>query len=374
MFGRLKKKLNEAIQKVSDTVTDTEPSTKSDRELETEPIISDTLVDAEPTTEDTKSENPEELNDSATATEKPKDKKQKTKKTISGTLKSAVKVVSEKKIDADVLDDALWELELVLLENNVASEMSEAICAEIKERLAGKSVSRFEVKNIIEETFKKNVRESLECEPLDIYNIIEKNKAGKKPTLIMFLGFNGAGKTTNLAKLGHHLKSKGYSCVFAAGDTFRAAAIHQLEVHSETLKIPMIKHDYGSDAAAVIFDATKHAKAKDIDVVLADTAGRTHMNKNLLEELKKIVKVNRPDINILVVESIAGNDIVEQGRVFSEAGVDGIILSKWDVDQKGGAALSLTKAIGKPIVFLGTGQGYKDLKEFNIEDVMENII
>ncbi|MCK5594348.1 MAG: signal recognition particle-docking protein FtsY, partial [Candidatus Aenigmarchaeota archaeon] len=366
--------LNEAIQKVSDTVTDTEPSTKSDRELETEPIISDTLVDAEPTTEDTKSENPEELNDSATATEKPKDKKQKTKKTISGTLKSAVKVVSEKKIDADVLDDALWELELVLLENNVASEMSEAICAEIKERLAGKSVSRFEVKNIIEETFKKNVRESLECEPLDIYNIIEKNKAGKKPTLIMFLGFNGAGKTTNLAKLGHHLKSKGYSCVFAAGDTFRAAAIHQLEVHSETLKIPMIKHDYGSDAAAVIFDATKHAKAKDIDVVLADTAGRTHMNKNLLEELKKIVKVNRPDINILVVESIAGNDIVEQGRVFSEAGVDGIILSKWDVDQKGGAALSLTKAIGKPIVFLGTGQGYKDLKEFNIEDVMENII
>ena len=374
MFGRLKKKLNEAIQKVSDTVTDTEPGTKSDRELETEPIISDTLVDAEPTTEDTKSENPEEPNDSVTATEKPKDKKQKTKKTISGTLKSAVKVVSEKKIDVDVLDDALWELELVLLENNVASEMSEAICAEIKERLAGKSVSRFEVKNIIEETFKKNVRESLDCEPLDIESIIEKNKAGKKPTLIMFLGFNGAGKTTNLAKLGHHLKGKGYSCVFAAGDTFRAAAIHQLEVHSETLKIPMIKHDYGSDAAAVIFDATKHAKAKDIDVVLADTAGRTHMNKNLLEELKKIVKVNRPDINILVVESIAGNDIVEQGRVFSEAGVDGIILSKWDVDQKGGAALSLTKAIGKPIVFLGTGQEYRDLKEFNIEDVMENII
>ncbi len=374
MFGRLKKKLNEAIQKVSDTVTDTVEEKPEDKVIETETIMSDTQSDAEPTTEYIKSGTSEEPKETTIATEKPKDKKPKTKKTISATLKSAVKVVSEKKIDAGVLDDALWELELVLLENNVASEMSEAICAEIKERLVDKSVSRFEVKNIIEDTFKKNVRESLECEPLDIYKIIEKNKEEKRPTLIMFLGFNGAGKTTNLAKLGHLLKSEGYSCVFAAGDTFRAAAIHQLEVHSETLKIPMIKHDYGSDAAAVIFDATKHAKAKGIDVVLADTAGRTHMNKNLLEELKKIVKVNTPDINILVVESIAGNDIVEQGRVFSEAGVDGVILSKWDVDQKGGAALSLTKAIGKPIVFLGTGQEYKDLKEFNIDDVMENII
>ncbi|NOQ55681.1 MAG: signal recognition particle-docking protein FtsY [Nanohaloarchaea archaeon] len=363
MFGRLKKKLNEAINKVSDTVTDTDTAEQIEPAEPAQPeeqlqVQQDTKEQQE-TEQDKKQEKP---------------KKEKISRSISKTLKSAVKVVSEKKIDADVLSDALWELELVLLENNVASEMSEAICDEIKERLAGKSVSRFEVKNIIEETFKKNVRESLEIEPLDIYNIIETNKEQKTPTLIMFLGFNGAGKTTNLAKLGHHLKDKGYSCVFAAGDTFRAAAIHQLEVHSETLKIPMIKHDYGSDAAAVIFDAVKHAKAKGIDVVLADTAGRTHMNKNLLEELKKIVKVNQPDINILVVESIAGNDIVEQGRVFSEAGVDGIILSKWDVDQKGGAALSLTKAIGKPIVFLGTGQEYKDLKEFNIEEVIDNII
>jgi len=359
VFGRFKKKLNEVIQKVSETVTPTDSREKSIEHhelVESESIISENCADIRYLDKNTK------------------DKNQKTKKTISEKLKSAVKVVSEKKIDADVLDNALWELELVLLENNVASEMSEAICTEIKMCLVGKSVSRFEVKNIIEETFKKNVRESLECEPLDIYGIIEKNKAEKTPTLIMFLGFNGAGKTTNLAKLGYLLKDKGYSCVFAAGDTFRAAAIHQLEVHSETLKIPMIKHDYGSDAAAVIFDAKKHAKAKGIDVILADTAGRTHMNKNLLEELKKIVKVNRPDINILVVESIAGNDIVEQGRVFSEARVDGIILSKWDVDPKGGAALSLTKAIDKPIVFLGTGQDYKDLKEFNIEEVIDNII
>ncbi len=334
MFGLLKKKLNEAIQKVSDTVADTGKA------------ASDTLEKTAATTE----------------------------KAIKGTVGGAVKVVSEKKIDGKSLDDALWDLEMALLENNVASEVSEKFCGEIREKLAGKSASRFDIKKTIEDTFRNNVREILERPPLDVYGTIEKNKENNNPTLIMFLGFNGSGKTTNLAKLGHHLKEKGYSCVFAAGDTFRAAAIHQLEVHANSLKIPMIKHDYGSDAAAVIFDAVKHAKAKGIDVVLADTAGRTHMNKNLLEELKKITRVNHPDISILVVESIAGNDIVEQGRVFSEAGVDGILLSKWDIDQKGGAALSLTKAIDRPIVFLGVGQDYKDLKDFDIEEVMESII
>ena len=334
MFGLLKKKLNEAIQKVSDTVADTGKA------------ATDTIEKTASTT----------------------------RKVLSSTVDGAVKVVAEKKIDEKVLDDALWDLEIVLLENNVASDVSEKICGEIKEKLAGKSASRFDIKKTIENTFKDNLREILERPPLDVYGMIDKNKAEKTPTLIMFLGFNGAGKTTNLAKLGHHLKEKGYSCIFAAGDTFRAAAIHQLEEHANRLKIQMIKHDYGSDAAAVIFDAVNHAKAKGIDVVLADTAGRTHMNKNLLEELKKITRVNKPDISLLVVESIAGNDIVEQGRVFSEAGVDGIVLSKWDVDQKGGAALSLTKAIDRPIVFLGVGQDYKDLKDFDIEEVMESII
>ncbi|NOQ37940.1 signal recognition particle-docking protein FtsY [archaeon] len=334
MFGLLKKKLNDAIQKVSDTVADTGKA------------ASDTLEKTAATTG----------------------------KAIKGTVNSTIKVVSEKKIDEKALDDALWDLEMVLLENNVASDVSEKFCGEIKDKLAGKSVSRFDIKKTIEDTFRNNVREILERPPLDVYGTIEKNKENSNPTLIMFLGFNGSGKTTNLAKLGHHLKEKGYSCVFAAGDTFRAAAIHQLEVHANNLKIPMIKHDYGSDAAAVIFDAVKHAKAKSIDVVLADTAGRTHMDKNLLEELKKITRVNQPDITLLVVESIAGNDIVEQGKVFSEAGVDGILLSKWDIDQKGGAALSLTKAIDRPIVFLGVGQDYNDLKDFNIDEVMESII
>lgn len=334
MFGLLKKRLNEAIKKVSDTVTDTGK------------VAADTI-------------------DKTTGS---------TTKAVTRSVDSAVKVVTEKKINENDLENALWDLELVLLENNVASEVSEKICTEIKEKLSGKSASRFDVQKVIETIFKDNVRQILKRPPLDIYDTIDNNKTERKPTLIMFLGFNGSGKTTNLAKIGLHLKKKGYSCVFAAGDTFRAAAIQQLEYHADKLKIPIIKHDYGSDSAAVIFDAVKHAKAKNIDVVLADTAGRTHMNKNLLEELKKIERVNSPDINLLVVEAIAGNDIVEQGKVFNEAGVDGIVLSKWDVDQKGGAALSLTKAIDKPIVFLGTGQNYEDLEDFSIDKVMESII
>lgn len=341
MFGLFKKKLNDVIRKVSDTVTDTGRSATETIDKTTKTI------------------------DKATG---------KVTKAISGTVDTAAKVIVEKKINKGELENALWELELVLLENNVASEISKKICDDIKENLSGKSASRFEVKKIIEDTFKDNVRQILERPPLDICSMIDKNRAEGKPTLILFLGFNGSGKTTNLAKLGHFLKGKGYSCVFAAGDTFRAAAIQQLEEHASNLKMPIIKHDYGSDSAAVIFDAVKHAKAKGIDIVLADTAGRTHMNKNLLEELKKIARVNQPDISLLVVESIAGNDIIEQGRVFSEAGVNGIILSKWDVDQKGGAALSLTKAIDRPIVFLGVGQEYQDLKEFRIDEVLESII
>ncbi|MCK5345385.1 MAG: signal recognition particle-docking protein FtsY, partial [Candidatus Heimdallarchaeota archaeon] len=164
------------------------------------------------------------------------------------------------------------------------------------------------------------------------------------------------------------------SCVFAAGDTFRAAAIQQLEEHADNLSVKIIKHDYGADSSAVIFDAVRYAESKNVDVVLADTAGRNHHDSNLLEELKKIRKVIEPDLCLLVVESIAGNDVVEQAKKFSEVKLDGFVLSKWDVDDKGGAALTLTYMVNKPVYFLGTGQGYSDLKVFDLEEVVNNII
>jgi len=196
----------------------------------------------------------------------------------------------------------------------------------------------------------------------------------KRPFLIIFLGFNGTGKTTTMAKIANLLIKNDLSVVFAAADTFRHASIEQLEEHGKNLGVKVIKHKYGSDPAAVIFDAVNYAKSKSIDVVLADTAGRTHIDKNLMEELKKIVRVNKPDMKILVIDSTSGNDVVEQARRFNEVNVDAVILTKWDVDEKGGTAISVAYAIKKPIIFLGTGQSYEDLKPFNVDEYLSEIL
>ncbi|MBI2650794.1 signal recognition particle-docking protein FtsY, partial [Candidatus Woesearchaeota archaeon] len=143
---------------------------------------------------------------------------------------------------------------------------------------------------------------------------------------------------------------------------------------ADKLGIKMIKHDYGSDPAAVAFDAIKHAKAKSIDAVLIDTAGRMHSNVNLLDEMKKIIRVAKPDLKIFVGESITGNDCIEQAKTFNESvGIDGIILAKADIDEKGGAAVSVSYVTKKPILFLGIGQKYTDLQEFDSEVIIKNL-
>jgi fused signal recognition particle receptor len=196
----------------------------------------------------------------------------------------------------------------------------------------------------------------------------------EKPYVIVFFGINGSGKTTSIAKFAKLLMDQGKSVVLAAADTFRAASIEQLQHHGEKLGAKVIKHDYGSDPAAVAFDAVKHAKSQNTDVVLIDTAGRMHSNKNLVDEMKKIVRVSDPDLKIFVGESITGNDCVEQAKTFNEAvGIDGIILSKVDIDEKGGAAVSVGYVTKKPIVYIGVGQEYKDLKEFDSKVVVENL-
>ena len=203
---------------------------------------------------------------------------------------------------------------------------------------------------------------------------IKKMAEGRaEPLLVMFLGFNGTGKTTTLAKLAYKFKDE--KPVLAAGDTFRAASIEQLEEHGRRIGAAVIRHNYGSDSAAVIFDARKHAAANGCRLVLADTAGRAHSNVNLMDELKKVVRVNKPDLKILVLDSMTGNDIYEQARMFNEAvGVDGIILTKADVYDKGGAALSAAYTIKKPILYLGVGQEYGDLREFNPSEVVKNLL
>ncbi|MBD3155626.1 MAG: signal recognition particle-docking protein FtsY [Candidatus Aenigmarchaeota archaeon] len=292
-------------------------------------------------------------------------------RSVSKTAEKIPKKITEKEISEKDLSDALDDLELSLLQADVALEVSDKIKEDLKHALVGKKVKRGQVKKIVEKTIRKSLLEILDVPKMDIEKVIKDNK----PCLILFIGFNGSGKTTTLAKLGHRFQGKGYSCIFAAGDSFRAAAIEQLEEHGKNLGIKVIKHKRGADSAAVIYDSMEHAKSKGIDVVLADSAGRMHTDQNLMDELKKIVRVNKPHLKILVIDSLTGNDAVEQSRKFDEdIGIDGVVLTKVDVNKKGGAILSACKILGKPIVGLGVGQEYDDLKEFDKEEFVKGVL
>lgn len=272
------------------------------------------------------------------------------------------------------IEDALDELELELLEADVALETVEALREKIKEKLVGRKVRIGTNKGkIIEEALKEAILEILTPEKkIDLLEMIKSKE--DKPFVIAFVGFNGSGKTTTIAKLAHWLKKNGFSVVIAASDTFRAGAIEQLEEHAKRVGVKVIKHDYGADPAAVAYDAIQHAKARGIDVVLIDTAGRNELNRNLMDEMKKIARVTKPDLVIFVGDSLGGNAVVEQAKQFNEAvRIDGVILTKLDADARGGAALSISHAIGAPILFVGVGQGYEDLRPFDEKWFVERI-
>ncbi len=181
--------------------------------------------------------------------------------------------------------------------------------------------------------------------------------------------------TTSIAKLAYLLSKKKYSSVIACSDTYRTGSIEQLEEHAKRIGVKTIKHDYGADAAAVAYDAINYARSKGVSTVLIDTAGRMQTNRNLLDEMKKIVRVANPDLTILVVDALTGNDAIEQGKIFNETiKLDGIILAKIDADAKGGSAISLSHIIGKPVLFIGTGQSYDDLMEFDPKFIVNNIL
>jgi len=265
--------------------------------------------------------------------------------------------LSEKKL-ASLIED----LEEGLIQNNVAYDVAQEIC------------------NGLKKSNRKNIKKDLEK---IITEILEKPKQikllelakEKKPLVILFIGVNGAGKTTTVAKLAKWIKNNNKTVVLAAADTFRAAAIEQLQKHADNLDVKLIKHKYGSDAAAVAFDAIDHAKAKNLDFVLIDSAGRSHANQDLMDELAKIRRVAKPDLTILVVDSLTGNDATEQAKMFNEKiGIDGSILTKTDADERGGAIISVGYESGKPILFLGQGQEYKDLKEFDPKEIVKQII
>ncbi|MEK6906569.1 MAG: signal recognition particle-docking protein FtsY [Nanoarchaeota archaeon] len=262
------------------------------------------------------------------------------------------------------------ELEMLLLENNVALEVTEKIIKELKEKIVGRDM----LKKDIESEIKKSFREIIEKILIEPFDILKKINEKKEPFVILFCGINGTGKTTTIAKIADFLKKNKVSCVMAAGDTFRAASIEQIKKHGERLKIKVIASDYGADPASVGFDAINYAKKNHIKCVLIDTAGRMHTAKNLLREMEKIVKICKPDINVFIGESITGNDAIEQVRGFDEhVGIDGIILTKADIDEKGGTALSLGYVTKKPILYLGTGQEYDAIEPFDKRKFIERL-
>ena len=283
-----------------------------------------------------------------------------------GFFKKIFSSINKIKISQEDFASYSDDLEMILLENNVAIEVSEKIINQLKESIVGKEFLKKEIEGQIKESLKDI-----------IYNVLIREKKGTaehKPYVILFCGINGTGKTTSIAKFAYLLKEKKLSCVIAAGDTFRAASIEQIKKHGTKLGIEVIAHEYGSDPASVGFDAIKYAEKNHIDVVLIDTAGRMHTEKNLMAQIEKIAKVCKPDTKLFIGESITGNDIIEQIKTFDKSvGIDGIILSKADIDEKGGTALSVGATTGKPILYLGVGQEYKDLEKFDKNKFVESL-
>ena len=296
---------------------------------------------------------------------------------LKSSFNGLVQRVSQKELSDKEIAQILDEFLLVLAENDVAYSVAQKICDSLREKLKVVEVHRFSdstepakaaLRDVLLDVLKGSGEENF-------FKILDERKTQHKPAIVLFVGVNGTGKTSSIAKIGHLLLRKGFSVVIAAADTYRTGSIEQIEEHARRIGIKTMKHDYGGDAAAVAFDAVNYASAHGINVVLIDTAGRMQTNKNLLEEMKKIARVAKPDLTILVADALTGNDAVEQALRFSEAvQIDGIVLTKLDADTKGGSAVSMAAVIKRPILFATVGQNYEDIISFEPDQMVHNIL
>ncbi|MBU0585927.1 signal recognition particle-docking protein FtsY [Candidatus Micrarchaeota archaeon] len=301
--------------------------------------------------------------------------KKKDEKKVSLSLITKVKSIFSNEVELSEKDisSVLEDFELSLLESDVAFDVAEQIKDDLRRELIGKRLKKGELSAEVNKVFANSIERIMgENKGVGIPERI----AGfsSSPVKIMFTGPNGSGKTTTIAKIAKMLIDNGYSVVVAAADTFRAAAIEQMEIHGEKLGVRVIAGRYGADPTSVAFDAVNYAKAHKINVVLIDTAGRQETNQNLLNELKKMVRVIAPELKIYVGESIAGNSIIEQVSAFNqELGLDGVILTKLDCDAKGGTVISISKVTKVPVLYITVGQGYGDIESFDEKRIAENI-
>ena len=276
-------------------------------------------------------------------------------------------------IEEEDLEEPLWELEMALLESDVEMNVAEAILETIRENLVGESRKQVQsTGQLVEEALHEALYDVISVGQFDFDQRVAE---ADKPVVIIFTGVNGVGKTTSIAKLSRYFEQQGLSTVLANGDTYRAGANEQLRKHAENLDRKVIAHEQGGDPAAVIYDAVEYAEANEVDVVLGDTAGRLHTSNDLMEQLAKIDRVVGPDMTLFVDEAVAGQDAVQRAKTFDDAAeIDGAILTKADADSQGGAAISIAYVTGKPILFLGTGQGYEDLQRFDPEALVDSLL
>ncbi|MGQ0771644.1 MAG: signal recognition particle-docking protein FtsY [Nitrososphaerota archaeon] len=288
---------------------------------------------------------------------------------------SVAKNLSEKELKESDIDDVLFQLEIALMESDVATEVIDSIKSDLKTKLIGTSVDKKEIEEFVKNSLIQIISSLFDAAgTTDILGKINSKKSSNEPCVILFVGINGTGKTTTLAKIAHLIKENKFSVVIAAADTFRAGAIEQLTEHANRLNIKIIAQNYGADPAAVARDASLYAKSHKVDCVLIDTAGRMQTSKNLMEQIEKITKVVKPDLKIFVGDSLAGNDTVNQAReFFQHVTFDGAILTKSDADARGGAALSVVKITSKPVIYVGVGQEYSDLKPFDKNVFLETV-
>ena len=288
---------------------------------------------------------------------------------------SATKSFGQKELKEKDIDEVLFKLEIALMESDVATEVIDSIKLDLKKKLIGTTVEKEKIESVVKQSLRKNISNLFDAAgKIDILSNIQKKKITNEPYIILFIGINGTGKTTTLAKVAHLLQQSKFSVVIAAADTYRAGAIEQLSEHAKRLNLKIIAQNYGSDPAAVARDAVLYAKSHKVDCILIDTAGRMQTSKNLMDQISKINKVVNPDLRIFVGDSLAGNDTVNQAREFHQyTNFEGAILTKSDADARGGAAISIVKITSTPILYLGIGQEYKDLKVFDKEAFLESI-
>ncbi|WP_254762636.1 signal recognition particle-docking protein FtsY [Natrinema marinum] len=276
-------------------------------------------------------------------------------------------------IEEDDLEGPLRELEMALLSSDVEMGVAEEILDNIRDELVGETRTfTTSTGEVVEEALHNAIYDVISVGQFDFD---ERIAVEDTPVTIIFTGVNGVGKTTSIAKLSRYFEERGYSTVMANGDTYRAGANQQIQEHADALDTKCISHEQGGDPAAVLYDAVEYAEANDVDIVLGDTAGRLHTNEGLMDQLEKIERVVGPDMTLFVDEAVAGQDAVNRAREFNDAAeIDGAILTKADADSNGGAAISVAHVTGKPILFLGVGQGYDDLERFDPDEMVDRLL